>query len=848
MPHDETKIIDLKMTDEDFSTPPFSEIIEGEDETPDQQALPTREQFREMIKRHVRYSLGKEWGPLSAQNLLQAVSLAVRDLMVDRMLETERRYQKDDAKRVYYLSMEFLVGRSLGNNLMNLGIYEMVAEELAELGMDIEDLREVESDAALGNGGLGRLAACFLDSMATLGMPGFGYGINYEYGLFRQEIENGNQVEKPDHWRVAYSPWLIERPDEEVNIAIYGRLKNDTDRHGNPCVVWVDTKQMVGLPFDMPVAGYGGRTVNYLRLYSARSSDEFDIEKFNEGDYVRAVEGKIASETVSKVLYPSDQVAAGRELRLIQEYFFVACAIRDIVRRYLRRHANFDLFPKRVAIQLNDTHPTLAVPELLRVLIDEHLVPEEKAWEITRETLSYTNHTLLPEALEKWPESLMAKVLPRHLHIIQEINKRFIEKIVAEHPGDSARIERMSIIEGHGNAKMVRMANLAIVGSHAVNGVAELHSDLVKRVLVPDFHEMWPEKFSNKTNGVTQRRWLLKSNPGLAELLTESVGEGWVTNLELVRGIERHANDSSFLERMDKVKLENKVRLARVIFDTTGEKVDPSSMYTVIAKRIHEYKRQLLLALKAIHEYLRLVEDRKDPIYPRTYIFAGKAAPGYWAAKQVIRLVTSLAQVVNNDPRVRDRMKVIFIPDYRVSLAEKLIPAADLSEQISTAGKEASGTGNMKFSMNGALTMCTRDGANLEIIEEVGEENIYTFGLTAERIAEMRATNTYSPWEYYNASPAIKRVMDVFNSDSLFSRDAGSHHWIFHSIMQAGDPYFHLADFEDYLMKEAQASREFRDRSLWQRKVLLNVARVGKFSSDRTVREYSRDIWHVKEY
>ena len=843
----ETKIIDLNVDPSEATQRPFPENIEeGVQDTV--LPLPTKEQFLDMVKRHTRFSLGKEWGPLSAQNLLHAVSLAVRDLMVDRMLETERRYQKSDAKRVYYLSMEFLVGRSLGNNLMNMGVYDTCRDALGGLGVDLEDLREVESDAALGNGGLGRLAACFLDSMATMGMPGFGYGINYEYGLFRQEIENGFQKEKPDHWRAAYSPWLIERTDEEVRISIYGTLAHGTDRHGQPRPQWVEARQLVGLPFDMPIVGYGGRTVNYLRLYSARASDEFDIQKFNEGDYVRAVEDKIASETISKVLYPSDQVAAGRELRLIQEYFFVACAVRDIVRRYQRRHANFDLFPQRVAIQLNDTHPALAVAELMRVLMDENLLSFDKAWQITTATLGYTNHTLLPEALEKWPEPLLHKVLPRHLLIIHEINRRFLARVAELYPGDNGKQERMSILEDAGGHKMIRMANLAIVGSHAVNGVAALHSDLVKRNLVPDFHELWPEKFSNKTNGVTQRRWLLKANPGLAALLTEAVGDGWITDLDVVRGIEKLADDASFHERLAAVKLENKRRLARVILDTTKEKVDPESMFTVIAKRIHEYKRQLLMAMRALHEYLSLVEDRRDPVVPRTYIFAGKAAPGYWAAKQVIKLVNALARVVNNDPRVRDRMKVVFIPDYRVSLAEKIIPAADLSEQISTAGKEASGTGNMKFSMNGALTMCTRDGANLEIMEEVGEENIYTFGLTADRIAELRATGAYNPWEYYNHNPAIRRMMDAFNSDRVFARDSANYHWIFHSILNAGDPYFHLADFEDYLEAETRAGREFRKPDVWYRKVVTNVARVGKFSSDRTVREYGSEIWKVGEF
>ncbi len=831
--------------EDDGAVPAFPEIVPPA--RPDAPLrLPSREQFLEMVKRHARYSLGKEWGPLSSQNLLQAVSLAVRDLMVDRMLETERRYRDSDAKRVYYLSMEFLVGRSLGNNLVNLGVDDTAREVLRELGTDLDDLREEEVDAALGNGGLGRLAACFLDSLASLDMPGFGYGINYDYGLFKQIIENGFQKECPDNWRAAYSPWLIEQPDEPVRISVYGRLGHGQDRHGNPRPQWLDAKHLIGVPFDMPVVGYGGHTVNFLRLYSARASDEFDIQKFNEGDYVRAVEDKIASETISKVLYPSDAVAAGRELRLIQEYFFVACAIRDIVRRYLRHHASFDDFPKHVAIQLNDTHPALAVAELMRVLMDENLVPWEKAWEVTQATLSYTNHTLLPEALEKWPEALIHKVLPRHLLIIHEINRRFLETVAAAYPDDPGKLARMSVIEETDGAKQVRMANLAIIGSHAVNGVAELHSELIKKNLVPDFHEMWPLKFSNKTNGVTQRRWLLKANPGLADMLTDTLGEGWVMDLSLLRGIEAHAGDAAFRDRFLAVKRANKERLARVIKETTQEKVDPGSLFNVIAKRIHEYKRQLLMAMRAVHEYLSIVEDRKDPVAPRTYIFAGKAAPGYWAAKQIIKLVNDLARVINHDPRVRDRMKVVFIPDYRVSLAEKIIPAADLAEHISTAGKEASGTSNMKFAMNGALTMATLDGANIEIMEEVGAENIYTFGLSADEIHAMRAANSYNPWDYYHSNPLIKRVMDVFNSDKLFARDPANFYWIFHSIMNSGDQYFHLADFDSYLKAEARAAAEYHKPEVWGRKAILNVARVAKFSSDRTIREYAQDIWNIK--
>lgn len=803
--------------------------------------------FTKLVRRHIKYSLAKEpKGIMSGQSLLYAISLAVRDLMVERMLETEKRYQKAGAKRVYYLSLEFLVGRSLGNNLCNLGIIEVCERVLRSMGVDIEDLREEERDAALGNGGLGRLAACFLDSLATLDMPGFGYGINYEYGLFKQEIENGFQKEKPDSWRTMASPWLIERHEESCMIPIYGKLVDGRDRRGEPRPSWVETRQLIGFPADMPIVGFGGHTVNYLRLYTARAGNEFDIQKFNEGDYVRAVEDRIRSESISKVLYPSDDVEAGRKLRLIQEYFFVACAIRDIVRRYLKNHPNFDSFSSLVAIQLNDTHPALAVAELMRVLMDENNVVWEKAWEITQATLGYTNHTLLPEALEKWPVGLLEEVLPRHLNIIHEINRRFLEQVATKWPGDGARASRMSIIEEVHGYQQVRMAHLAIVGGHAINGVAELHSELVKTALVPDFYELWPEKFSNKTNGVTQRRWLLKSNPGLADLLTRSVGPEWIKDLSHLRKLEPFALDDGFQQQFLAIKRANKVRLAKVIKETTGVVVDPSSMFDVISKRIHEYKRQLLMAMRAIHDYLMIVEERKDPIAPRTYIFAGKAAPGYWAAKQIIKLINDLSVVVNNDKRVKDKIKVVFIPDYRVSLAEKIIPAADLSEQISTAGKEASGTSNMKFAINGALTMGTYDGANIEMLHEIGEENFFVFGLKSAEIQNLREHGGYNPWDYYRRNPHIARMMDSFNTDRIFPGSGGLYHWIFNAILNHGDQYFHLADFEPYLEAQERAAGEYKQPHVWAKKAILNVARMGKFSSDRTIREYADGIWNVK--
>jgi glycogen phosphorylase len=797
------------------------------------------------IRQHVRYSLGKRWDKLSHRDLFMALGLTVRDWMVDRMLATEERYHKAKAKRLYYLSMEYLIGRSLANNLSNLGLLEQCREALLAMGVDLEEVRESESDAALGNGGLGRLAACFLDSLATLDMPGYGYGINYEYGLFKQEIDAGYQKEQPDNWLAHGTPWQIERPDEACLIPVYGRLEQTPGRTGRMRSQWVDAQILIGIPYDMPIVGYGGRTTNFLRLYSARSSHEFDMQIFNQGDYLKAVELKIATEIISKVLYPSDSVKAGRELRLVQEYFLVGCAIQDIVRRYLANHRSFDDFPANVAIQLNDTHPALTIAELMRILLDEHDLPWHTAWEITQATLGYTNHTLLPEAMEKWPVSLIEYVLPRHMQIIYDINHQFLQHVSSVWTGDLARLQRMSLIE-EGEQKQVRMAHLAIVGSHSVNGVAALHTELVKTALVPDFYQLWPERFNNKTNGVTQRRWLLQANPLLADLIHKTIGNGWIIDLDKLAGLESYAEDEGFQREFMQIKRANKVRLAAVIKETAQVNVNPDSLFDIQVKRIHEYKRQLLNVMHIIQEYLALVEDGQEPTVPRTYIFAGKAAPGYWAAKQIIKLINNVGHVVNHDPKVRGQMKVVFIPDYRVSIAEKIIPAADLSEQISTAGKEASGTGNMKFAMNGALTIGTLDGANIEIMQEVGRENIFIFGLTLDQVRCMRDEFSYHPRDYYQRVPSIKRVMDALNSNLFCPFERGLFNWIYQAIMDYGDEYFHLADMPSYLEVHERVGREFNHISTWAHKAILNVARIGKFSSDRAVREYAREIWHIK--
>lgn len=801
--------------------------------------------WQDAIRRYARYSLGKEWNQLSGHDLFTAVALATRELLVDRMLATEARYQQANAKRLYYLSIEFLMGRSLSNNLHNLGLYEVCAQALHTLGVELADVEEHERDAALGNGGLGRLAACFLDALATLGMPGYGYGIHYEYGLFQQELRNGYQREKPDNWLAHGTPWVIERADEACVIPVYGRIEHTLDREGHYNPMWMDWKILVGVPHDFPIVGYGGQTVNYLRLYAAKSSADFDMQIFNAGDYIKAVEQKIASETITKVLYPADTVVAGQELRLIQEYFLVACAIRDIVKRYVRTANTFDAFSTQVAIQLNDTHPAVAIAELMRVLIDENNLPWEHAWRITQDTCGYTNHTLLPEALEKWPVALFEYVLPRHLQIIREIDRRFLAQVAIRWPHDDERLHQLAIITG-GEPPQVRMGHLAMVGSHSVNGVSALHSELVKTTLAPDFFALWPERFNNKTNGITQRRWLQQANPALARLLTTTIGDQWITDLDALKALEPYAHNAGFQRDFMRIKRANKERLATVIKDLTRVAVDPDSLFDVQAKRMHEYKRQLLNILHIIHVYLCLIEDHQEPAVPHTYIFAGKAAPGYWAAKQIIKLINNVGRVINADPRVGDWIKVVFIPDYRVSLAEKIIPAADLSEQISTAGKEASGTGNMKFALNGALTIGTLDGANIEIMEEVGQDNIFIFGLQAHEIHTLRQHGTYQPREYYDRSPALKRVMDALHGDRFCREEPELFRWVYHALVDQGDEYFHLADLPSYIDTQEQAEREFRDPLAWAGKAILNVARIGKFSSDRTIREYATDIWDLK--
>jgi glycogen phosphorylase len=809
----------------------------------DSHAAPAISEIRQRIAYHLKYSTGVQQNRASLNDLHRAVSLAVREHMIDGLHRTDLRYEKTDPKRLYYLSLEFLMGRALGNSLINLKVYDTYKSAVEQMGIDFEAVIESERDAALGNGGLGRLAACFLDSLATLDMPGFGYGINYDFGLFKQAFVNGFQREKPDIWPNETTPWLIERRDEAFLIPIYGRIEHERDRKNDYNPMWLDWKLLVGVPHDMPIVGYGGRTVNFLRLFSAEASNEFDMEIFNDGDYFKAVEDKILSESVSKILYPSDAVASGRELRLVQEYFLSACAVRDIMRRYLEHHTDIESFSRKAAIQLNDTHPAITVAELMRALLDEHDLSWEDAWKTTVETLGYTNHTLMSEALEKWPVPLMERVLPRHLQIIFEVNRRLLDTVRTGWPDDTDRLKRMSIVE-ETDPKQVRMAHLAIAGSHSVNGVAALHTDLLQRTLFSDFYDLWPERFNNKTNGITPRRWLLKANPMLADLITRKIGNGWITHLHRLKDLEKWAEDPDFQTDFTAVKKANKNRLARIVFEQCRIRVDTDSLFDVQVKRIHEYKRQLLNALHIIYRYLEATEDGRVPAVPRTYLFGGKAAPGYAMAKRIIKLINSVGEVVNNDPRVHAHMKVVFLPDYRVSLAERIIPAADLSEQISTAGMEASGTGNMKLSLNGALTIGTLDGANVEIRDAVGKDNIYIFGLNADQIHSMRGT--YNPKAHYDGTPAVKRVLDALASGFFSGDEKGLFSPIVESLLVHGDYYCLLAELQDYIDTQDRVSRDFGDVSTWTQKAILNVANMGKFSSDRTIEEYARDIWSIK--
>ena len=807
-------------------------------------ADPDRKSLQSAVDYHLEVTLAKSSQNADPEDYHLALALAIREPVIRAMNATEARVLQAGAKQIHYLSMEFLIGRLLANNLRNLGLYDTCAEVAQDMGLNLTDVLESECDPALGNGGLGRLAACFLDSLASLSYPGYGYGINYQFGLFRQTFMNGFQREQPDNWAVHGTPWHIERREQSSMIPIYGRLEGDLDASGNYNPHWLDWNSLIGVPADIPVVGYGGRCVNFLRLYTARAPAEFDMAIFNDGDYLRAMERQVAVETVSKVLYPSDSAEAGRELRFIQEYFFVACAMRDIFRRHHGAGHRVDEFGKYNAIQLNDTHPALAVVELMRTLVDEHSMGWDAAWAITQQTTAYTNHTLLPEALERWSAALFERVLPRHLEIVYEINRRFLGEVAIRHPGDGARLERMSIVQ-EAPHKEIRMAHLAIVGSHSVNGVAEMHSELVKSQLVPDFYELWPSRFNNKTNGVTPRRWLLNCNHRLATLISEAIGSNWIADLDQLSRLEPLAADASFRRAFRDVKLQNKADLAKRVRAVTGVTVDPTTMFDVQIKRIHEYKRQLLNALHIMHLYCRVTEDNLPLLSPKTFIFSGKAAPGYVLAKLIIKLINNIARVVNADPRLKGSLRVVFYPDYKVSVAELIVPAAELSEQISTAGYEASGTGNMKLAMNGALTIGTLDGANVEIARDVGADNIYIFGLTAEQIVQRRLLGNAAR-EVYDSNPDVRRIMMRLLDGTFSADDPGLFAPIAHALLDQGDHYMHLSDFADYAQKHEQAARDYRDPERWTARAIANVARSAHFSSDRTIHEYATQIWDLQ--
>ncbi len=800
--------------------------------------------IKENIIHHLMSFQGRDPERSGAQDVYRALAYTMRDLMVQKWISTQKAIYAKEKKRVYYLSLEFLIGRSLGNAMTNLGILEDAKQAVEELGFNMSEIRDQEEDAALGNGGLGRLAACFMDSVATLKIPAYGYGIRYEYGLFFQKLVDGYQVEGPDNWLLNGTPWEFERQLPVFQIQFFGNVTSYQDKNGRFRCKWVNTKDVMAKASDIMIPGYKNDHVINMRLWSAFASRELDLTDFSNGDYIGAVESKVSSETISKVLYPPDHNYAGQELRLKQQYFFVAATFGDIMRRFKNKHVGFDRFSSMVAVQLNDTHPSIAIPELMRLLLDIEGLGWEESWEITVNTFAYTNHTLMPEALERWTVDMMERVLPRHMQIIYEINRRFLDEVAQKYPGNERKLQELSVIE-EGPVKMVRMAYLAIIGSHSVNGVAELHSQLLKDRIFPGFNDFFPGRFNSKTNGITPRRWLLDINPELALLITSKIGAGWITDLAELRGLEPYVEDPQFIADWRRIKLNNKKHLTEYIKRKCKVVVDPATMFDIQVKRIHEYKRQLLNALHLIHLYHRIIHGEAEGCAPRTAIFAGKAAPSYWRAKLIIKLITSIGDVINKDPRVKDRLKVVFLPNYNVSQAEIIMPAADLSEQISTAGTEASGTGNMKFSLNGALTIGTLDGANIEIREEVGEENIFIFGMTAEEAEFERKNVSRTPWQVCQRNESIKNVIDSIADGSFSNGDKELFKPLVDSLMDKHDPYLLLLDFEAYITCQNQVNDAFLDADAWARMAILNVARMGKFSSDRTIKQYSEEIWSI---
>ena len=792
---------------------------------------------------HLEFTLAKDRYTITGDDAYYALSLAIRDRLVRRWIRTQRVYQDKGVKRVYYLSLEYLMGRLLGNALTNLNYYEECSDILKKDGYILEDILEFEHDMGLGNGGLGRLASCYLDSMATLELPAFGYGIRYEYGIFKQEIEDGYQVEYADNWLSQGNPWDILRRELVYRVKFYGKTQTTPNPDGTFSFEWVDTHDVLAVGYDVPVPGYGTNTVNNLRLWQAKACSDFEFSDFNRGNYVEAVSKKNDSETISKVLYPNDTYVEGKFLRLKQQYFFVSATLQDIIRKYKIDHKDFDEFADKTCIQLNDTHPVIAIPELMRILIDDEKYSWEEAWKITSKTFAYTNHTVVPEALEEWSESILAELLPRHLQIVYEINRRFIEEVKKKYSTDPKILAKISIIS-EGSEKRVRMANLAIVGSFAINGVAALHTEILKKRIFPDFYKMYPKKFFNVTNGITPRRWLKSANPALSSLISDRIGKEWIKDLSQLKKIEKFVNDDQFIENWQSIKWLNKKLLIDYIEAENGIKINPDSIFDVQIKRFHEYKRQLLNVFHIITLYNRIKNNPKIKMVPRTIIFGGKAAPAYYAAKMVIKLITAVADVVNNDPDVGDKLKVVFLKNYSVTLAEKIIPASDLSEQISMAGLEASGTGNMKFALNGALTIGTMDGANVEIREEVGDDNIFIFGLLADEVVKLKGGN-YNPKTYYEKNKFMKQVVDMIASNYFNPKEPGIFDDMIRGLMNV-DYYCLFADYQSYIDAQDRVAELYKNQNEWAKKSIYNVARVGKFSSDRSVSEYMKNIWKVK--
>lgn len=801
------------------------------------------ESLREGIRQHLMYTLAKDDISSTSWDNYKSLVLSILDRMHERWLHTQREYLENDRKRVYYLSMEYLIGRLLDNALINLGMEEETQKALKALGLDLNEVREDEWDAGLGNGGLGRLAACFLDSMASLGIPGFGYGLRYDFGIFYQKIVNGYQVESSDRWLQYGNPWDIVRPDVSYSVNFYGESVPYTDADGKLRYRWQNAENVLAVAYDTPVPGYKNGIVNNLRLWKAESPKSLDLNSFNQGDYINAVRDMQLHENISRVLYPNDKVFVGQELRLKQEYFLVAATLADIIATFKLKHSDWSLFPEKVAIQCNDTHPNLAIAELMRILMDNEGLDWDTSWAITTKTMAYTNHTILPEALEKWSVALVRAMLPRHLQIIYEINNRFLTKVRATLGDDINRIRRMSII-GEGEQPVVRMANLGIVGSQKVNGVSALHSRLLTETIFKDFCDLWPDRFTNMTNGITPRRWLRQCNPALSELISSKIGDQWITHLDELKRLEPFAKDPAFQKKFAQIKQKNKKRLAEYILEKNKVEINVDSIFDVQIKRIHEYKRQLLALLYGITQYNRIKANPSLDVVPRTMIFAGKAAPGYAMAKAHIKLINAVAEVVNNDPDVKNKLKIVFLSNYRVSLAEMIIPAAELSEQISTAGMEASGTGNMKFGLNGALTIGTLDGANVEMKEEVGDENIIIFGHTVEEVERLRASG-YNPYDYYSSNPELKKAIDQIRDGYFSPENKDLFSGVVRALLQEGDYFLVFADYERYLNAQKKVEELYRSPAAWWEKAILNTARMGKFSSDRTIKQYATEIWGV---